>query len=266
MGTPNTSTVDSQPKELERGQGLSGLLLPSVLPDGVRVRPFKVTEAHIHKQGRRDDWYATDEFKELVGLPVGDETLAIKCVLWFIGSFLDDAENDVAAEMVNDFVASCRPHRFALGGAVLDSLVVACRQPRLADSVICSGLCFSGDGVRSASVVLLPEVRGAQAVETELRRLRADSGFESWDAGRTTGFMFACVARGAKHHCKPNVEADAFARVFPGVPLAGVFGNGEIGSEYLPLRAHDQRAVSSGMNESCMYGYTTVVVLLALGK
>ncbi|CAN8026281.1 unnamed protein product [Ixodes persulcatus] len=253
VGTPG----DGHPTELERCQGVSGLLLPSVLPDGTRVRPFAVTQAHVRKQSRGDDWYATDEFKTLAGLPVGDATRDVKCVLWFIGSDLDEGENDVAAEMVDDFVASCGPHRFALGGAVLDSLAAA-----QADRVVCAGLCFSGDGVRSASVVLPPEVRGAQAVEKELRRLKVDSGFGSWGAGQTLGFAFACVARGAGHHGRPNVEADAFARVFPGVPLIGLFGNGEIGNEHLPLRADGCHSA----NESCMYGYTTVVVLLSLGK
>ena len=46
--------------------------------------------------------------------------------------------------------------------------------------------------------------------------------------------MFACVGRGHHLHHAYNVEADIFKKHFPGVPLFGMFGNGEIGHDYLP--------------------------------
>lgn len=273
VGTPVSciSGGYGNPMELERGEGISGLFLPYQQLQGVRIKPFLVTEAHVRTQNHPDDWYASDEFKSLVGLPVGADTLDVKCVLWFVITELEDQDySDVfASEVVDDFVASCGAHRFALGGAVLDRLLSA-NATGLAkeDTFVCAGFCFSGDTVRSASTILPPSVRGARAVERQLRRLRRNSGFESWDVTGTVGFMFACVARGARLHGRSSVEADAFARVFPGVPLMGLFGNGEIGTEYVQLSPDRQvaTAMTKGNKiQSCMHGYTTVFVLLSLG-
>ncbi|KAH7979563.1 hypothetical protein HPB49_009886 [Dermacentor silvarum] len=223
------------PVELERGEGVSGMLLPARLPEGVRAQPFLVRRDHISPENRPNDWFATDMFKNLVGLPVGEEAVDVKCVLWFTVSDVAFGENyQLMYDMVTDVVASCGMRRFALGGAVLEQMTVNNGLNGIDHSILCAGLCFSGDSVRSASKVVSPSVKGAETVERELTKFRLDSGFDSWDKSCTFGFMFACVARGARHHGKTNVEADAFARVFPGVPLMGVFGNGEIGVNYLP--------------------------------
>ncbi|XP_029843129.3 F-box only protein 22 isoform X2 [Ixodes scapularis] len=224
VGTPRSvpSGMHDRPTELERGQGLSGLLLPSVLPDGVEVRPFVVTEAHVVRQIHHG---VTDDLKRLVGLPVGEELERVKCALFFVGNNLDDSTCCAVCNILDEFM----PGRFAVGGSRMDPLL-ACYT---VDYVFCAGLCFLGDRVRAASVVLSDAVRGAQAVETELRRLRTDCGFGGWKAGATVGLVFADAVRGAEWHGAPNVEADAFARVFPGVPLAGLFGTALVGSQCL---------------------------------
>ncbi|CAN7940429.1 unnamed protein product [Ixodes hexagonus] len=211
------------PTELEHGQGLSGLFLPSILPDGVQVRPFTVTLAHAMTQFRKG---VSDELKSQVGLPVGDELLSLKCALFFASGQLDDSERCAVCNILSDLV----PSRCAVGGSWLDSLVVS-DDP--AENVFCTGLCFLGEGVRAASAVLSPEVRGTQAVEKVLQQLKTDSGFGGWETGRTVGFMFACSERGSEFHGKANVEAGAFASVFPGVPLVGTFSGALIGSECL---------------------------------
>ena len=46
--------------------------------------------------------------------------------------------------------------------------------------------------------------------------------------------MFSRVAKGARHYREANVEANLFRKTFPGIPLTGFFGDGEIGLDVLP--------------------------------
>ncbi|XP_037500188.1 F-box only protein 22 isoform X1 [Rhipicephalus sanguineus] len=251
------------PIELERGEGVSGVLLPARLPEGVRVRPFMVRRDHVSRQNRPVDWFATDTFKSLVGLPVGEDAVDVKCVLWFTVSDVAFGENyQLMYDMVTDVVASCGMRRFALGGAVLEQMAVNNGLKGADHAVLCAGLCFSGDLVRAASKIVAPTVKGAERVERELTKFRLDSGFDSWDKSCTFGYMFACVARGARLHGKTNVESEVFSRVFPGVPLMGVFGNGEIGLDCVPTDMQRLEPV----RENCFHGYTTVFVLLSWSK
>ncbi|KAL1431906.1 hypothetical protein MTO96_013993 [Rhipicephalus appendiculatus] len=251
------------PIELERGEGVSGVLLPARLPEGVRVRPFMVRRDHVSRQNRPVDWFATDTFKSLVGLPVGEDAVDVKCVLWFTVSDVAFGENyQLMYDMVTDVVASCGMRRFALGGAVLEQMAVNNGLKGADHAVLCAGLCFSGDSVRAASKIVAPTVKGAERVERELMQFRLESGFDSWDKSSTFGYMFACVARGARLHGKTNVESEVFARVFPGVPLMGVFGNGEIGLNCVPTGGQRLEPV----RENCFHGYTTVFVLLSWSK
>lgn len=252
------------PIELERGEGVSGVLLPAKLPENVRVRPFMVYRDYVTRLNRPADWFASDLFKSLAGLPVGEDAEDVKCVLWFTVSNVAFGDNyQLMYDMVTDVVASYGT-RFALGGAVLEHVGVYNGPNGVDQGVMCAGLCFSGGAVRAASKIVAPTVKGAETVEQELVRFRIDSGFENWDKSCTYGFMFACVARGARLHGKANVEADAFARVFPDVPLMGVFGNGEIGVNYVPT--DQQLEESVGRRENCFHGYTTVFVLLSWSK
>lgn len=239
-----------------QNQAFCGLLVPSVLPDGVRVRPFTVTLLDLWKRpvlpSLGNDWYATDEFKRRVGLPVGDEALSVKCVLWFSEYLM--FTNNLPDIILCGFLTSCEPHRFPVGGAALHSFVAN----GAARYVVCTGLCFLGDGVRAASVVLGPTVRCTAAVDSELRRLKTDSGFGDWKAGGTVGFMFAPLRTYGEHQADSAIEADAFARVFPGVPLTGLcMEHRSVGREYPPGQ---HEAESSPF--AYMYPDATVIVLL----
>nr|XP_037283164.1 F-box only protein 22-like [Rhipicephalus microplus] len=251
------------PIELERGEGISGVLLPAKMPEGVRVRPFLVRRDHVSRQNRPVDWFATDAFKSLVGLPVGGDAVDVKCVLWFTVNDVAFGENyQLMYDMVTDVVASCGMRRFALGGAVLEHMAVNNGLKGADHAVLCAGLSFSGDSVRAASKIVAPTVEGTDRVERELMQFRHESGFDSWDKSSTYGYMFACVARGARLHGKTNVESEVFSRVFPGVPLMGVFGNGEIGLDCVPTNGQKMELV----RENCFHGYTTVFVLLSWSK
>ncbi len=140
------------------------------------------------------------------------------------------------------------------------------------------GIVFCGDDIEVASVVLRHSVRNKKEMDAKLKQLK-DTGIRL--DRRTVGFMFACVGRGHHLHRATNVEADIFKRHFPGVPLFGFFGNGEIGYDYLPDYTSEKKdteysVVKEGFEEQgdmrmlvcdmpeVHLSYSTIFVILSL--
>ncbi|XP_064467211.1 F-box only protein 22-like [Ornithodoros turicata] len=263
VGTPLTPQGWAVPQEQEKKQGLSGIFFPSEMP-GVSFHPFYMPD---------DDtllWPPFDTQCSSGCDPHPDNTEKIKnvediedlkCVLVFTGC--EAQQLDFEARALNVALEKYNG-QFALGGAIVGDVDA----PVLYSSgeAFCVGLCVAGKSVRAASIVLSESVRGPEAVEAELKRLKDGSGCATW-GGKMVGFMFACVGRGVSFHRKRNLEAKTFAKVFPNVPLMGLFGNGELGMDYLPavISKGETKQVSPPTTNSCMYGYTTVIVLLSFG-
>ena len=77
-------------------------------------------------------------------------------------------------------------------------------------------------------MLLSEDVSDERTADAAMQRLKAADIPEQ----STVGFMFACVGRGSQYYrARKNVEADAFRKFFPSVPLFGFFGNGEIGCD-----------------------------------
>ena len=121
------------------------------------------------------------------------------------------------------------------------------------------GLALSGPKVQGASVLLDQDISNPKAAEATIRRLKAAKIPER----NTLGFMFACVGRGQSYYNnQPNVEADAFRKVFPNTPLFGLFGNGEIGCDRI---IKDDYTLCDTDTDSLQHEYTTVMTLVHLG-
>jgi small ligand-binding sensory domain FIST len=76
-------------------------------------------------------------------------------------------------------------------------------------------------------MAVLPVVRDAEPARADLRSMLART------VGRVSGrerfaVYFNCCARGTSLYGDPGVDAAAIAEALPGVPLIGLFGNGEI--------------------------------------
>lgn len=124
------------------------------------------------------------------------------------------------------------------------------------------GLSFSGHRIQSATVLLSEDVNDAKTAEAAMQRLKAASIPEQ----NTIGFMFACVGRGFQYYrAKGNVEADAFRKFFPSVPLFGFFGNGEIGCDRIVTGNFILRKCNEVKEEDLFHSYTTIMALIHLG-
>ncbi|KAG8184002.1 hypothetical protein JTE90_029142 [Oedothorax gibbosus] len=121
-------------------------------------------------------------------------------------------------ELVNKFADMNDRAEFALGGAVVAPLPEA------------YGSCFafSGENLEAASVVI---DKSTIDVAKELSLFKNTGLLEK---GNCFAVMFSCVGKGIHKYSVSNYESSIFRGLYPDVPLAGVFGNGEIGAHCLP--------------------------------
>lgn len=112
-------------------------------------------------------------------------------------------------------------------------------------------------------MLLSEDVSDEKAAEAAVQRLKA-AGIPERD---TVGFMFACVGRGFQYYrAKGNVEADAFRKFFPSVPLFGFFGNGEIGCDRIVTGNFILRKCNEVKDADLFHSYTTIMALIHLGS
>lgn len=80
-------------------------------------------------------------------------------------------------------------------------------------------------------------------------------------------FMFACLGRGQGLHGEKNVESAIFRKYFPQTPLVGLFGNGEIGSDFSgAVQRHSEQAdyKKKKVQTKLYHSYTTVFIVFAV--
>ncbi|PAA92435.1 hypothetical protein BOX15_Mlig006101g2 [Macrostomum lignano] len=93
-----------------------------------------------------------------------------------------------------------------------------------------SRLVFYGDRLR----VLSAMVTDAEDLERTLRSLKLSS-LQPLLPGQCLAFMFICCAKGSKHYLdQPDIETGVFSRLLPGVPVLGLFSEGEFSRNCSP--------------------------------
>ncbi|XP_049573638.1 F-box only protein 22 isoform X1 [Syngnathus scovelli] len=235
--TPSGSR-SSPPKEYQEGEAGFAIMFPSM--EGVHIRPF-----HFCKKS-----FSQSALKE-AGLIDNPE---LRVVLLFVY----EAYKTGGAHFLGQILTPLAKSKALIAGGLVESVFPA--------SLCCSrgaygvvGLALSGPKVQGASVLLDQEVTNPKAAEDTIRRLKAAKIPER----NTLGFMFACVGRGHNYYNNQhNVEADAFHKVFPGVPLFGLFGNGEIGCDRI---VKDDYTLCDSDADCLQHEYTTVMTLVHLG-
>jgi len=126
-----------------------------------------------------------------------------------------------------------------------------------------SGFVIAGDNVQAASILLSRKVRGEKKVLAELEKLK-ECGIPEENS---FAFMFACCGRGrGLHKGKAGLESACFRKLFPRTPLAGFFGNGEIGVTHLPSSsapAPEGPAPGPLSPGQFLHSFTTVFLLVS---
>ena len=122
-------------------------------------------------------------------------------------------------------------------------------------------LALSRDDLQVSSVVINEDVSPEKEITEQLLKLE-DTGMRQENQ---MAFMFACCRRGNTFHRKVNFESVLFHKTYPGVPIFGLFGNGELGTEFLPQLGlsncfEDTPSFTDGTN--ILHVYSTVFVLM----
>ncbi|KAF7703422.1 F-box only protein 22 [Silurus meridionalis] len=227
------------PQEFMEGEAGFSLLFPAM--EGVHIRPF-----HFCKKS------LSDSALEKAGL-AGNPDLKVVLLFGY------DAYKTGAARFLNQLLEPLGRNNVLIAGGHVERVFPQKRDCCSPGSFGVVGLTLSGPKIQGASVLLDQDVSMPAAAEVTIRRLKAANIPES----NTVGFMFACVARGHNHYNgQHNVEADTFHKLFPGVPLFGFFGNGEIGCDRI---VKENYTLSQTDANGLQHGYTTVMSLVHLG-
>jgi small ligand-binding sensory domain FIST len=90
-----------------------------------------------------------------------------------------------------------------------------------------SGAIAIGDYLRPGQTVQF-HIRDEEAADAELKQLLAQAQEQS-TTPPAGALLFTCNGRGTRMFSRPNHDAEAIARAFGPIPLAGFFAQGEIG-------------------------------------
>ncbi|MBN3301349.1 F-box only protein 22 [Amia ocellicauda] len=232
-----TGSHSAQPKEFQEGEAGFALMFPNM--EGINIRPF-----HFCKQS------LTKTSLEEAGL-VNNPDLRVVLLFGY------EAFKSGAARFLTEVLAPLAQAKILIAGGHVENVFSPSPECCSPGSYGVVGLALSGPRIQGASVLLDQDVSTEKSAEAAVQRLKSAGLPER----NTVAFMFACVGRGHNYYNgKHNVEADAFRKVFPNIPLFGFFGNGEIGCDHIVTENY-----SLTDTDSLQHGYTTVMTLVHLG-
>ena len=289
--------LDDSTREFEDAASI--MLIPEPQKPGVKVLPFHISEKHLEtlvediKENTDSRLRQSDIQEELLKrlFPDLDKSDNIKCLV-SLSNGLDLPYNMNIIQAVNN---RCRD-QVAVGGAVGDLTWSSLKtmstleyvkelfhftynvEPYYEENVYMqsSGFIITGDKVQAASVLINRHAK-KEKVKKELQKLK-DSGINE---DCSFALMFACCARGEHFHGQKNFEVDAFTKMFPKTPIAGIFGNGEIGVNHIPDFKTKQRTARDDVaagdeNEKkfkserklshYQHSYSTIFVMVSYGN
>ncbi|CAF1542845.1 unnamed protein product, partial [Adineta steineri] len=114
-------------------------------------------------------------------------------------------------------------------------------------------------------VVLKSHIQTREAVRDKLKELKS---IENEQCYLSFGIQVSCVGRGVDfYHQESNVECSEFQKLFPNTSLIGIFGNGELGHDYL-LNDNDasqqqQRTTKESLKD-LFHTYSTIFSIISL--
>lgn len=118
------------------------------------------------------------------------------------------------------------------------------------------GLAIAGN-VEAISMVHHDDT--AEGLQESLKQLKK-SGIPCEKDSNTACFMVSCIGRGEKFYRAKNVETGIFRQEFPGIPVLGFFGNGELG---LDLHSCEGKLERDG---HYLHSYSSVFCLCSLSS
>uniref|UniRef100_A0A3P9JZ66 F-box protein 22 n=1 Tax=Oryzias latipes TaxID=8090 RepID=A0A3P9JZ66_ORYLA len=234
-----TGSCSGSPQEYQDGEAGFAVMFPST--EGVNIKPFHFCKKTISPTALKD-----------AGL-VDNSELRVVLIFFY------EVYKTGGARFLNQVLEPLAKTKALIAGGIVEGVFSPPRHCCSDGAYGAVGLALSGPKVQGASVLLDQDVSCPKTAEATIRRLSAAKMPEK----NTLGLMFACVGRGQNYYKnQPNVEADAFRKVFPKTPLFGLFGNGEIGCDRI---IKDDYTLCDTDMDTLQHEYTTVMTLVHLG-
>ncbi|KAH0619854.1 hypothetical protein JD844_014222 [Phrynosoma platyrhinos] len=278
-----TGSRSSQPLEVEDGEAGFALLFPRI--DGVKIQTFHFCK-DLKTRVLDESLFAEAGNPQLEQDKMIGQEPSLQCKLKSVIGLKNNPDLRVvilfgyntwksgATRFLHQIVNHLNEKSIIVAGGYVESFTSLTLEnyqndvclynsnTRAAESCGVVGLAFSGPQIQSASVLLDQDVIDERTAEAAMQRLKAANIPEH----NSLGFMFACVGRGYQYYkTKQNLEADAFRKFFPNIPLFGFFGHGEIGCDRIVTGNFILREYND-TKDDLLHGYTTVMTLIHLGS
>ena len=245
----NISEINNLLIKLDDAIGI--LFLPNFPSNILGIYPFQIpSNAQIASDMSRSELH-----RFLGSVP---DDVPIRCVIFFFVQ-----RQSYAVGCIKKLL-EYYPSQVAITGGFIDKINYDDRQihptPILHDAC---GIVITGDANRLhiGEILLENHIRTREQIREKLSELK----YLETDSYLSFAIQVSCIARGSNYYNdEPNVECSEFRRLFPRTPLIGVFGNGELGHDYLPNanQTHAQQPIGRNL----FRGYSTVFTLISLHK
>ncbi len=226
------------------------LFFPKFPSNILGIYPFEIARnAKISADISRSDLHHL-----LGGVP---DNIPIRCVIFFFIRHQSHT-NDCINKLLEYY-----PSVVIIGGFI-DKIYHNDRQNQPKKSSNTCGIILTGDTnhLNIRQIVLENHINRHEDIKNKLKQLKSIENKSSL----SFAIQISCVARGSNfHNNEQNVECSLFRNLFPNTPLIGIFGNGEIGHDYL---SNDNNQISQQQqiktNKNLFLSYSTVFSFISL--
>ena len=228
------------------------LLLPKLPSNILGIYPFEIPSRTV---------IPADISRESLHQLLGDvpTDVPIRCILFFL-----IRPHNHANILLRKLLQYHSPNIVIIGGFI-DKIHYNNRQdpPRNASNI--SGIVLTGDPnhLNIRQVVLPNDLHQREDIQKKLKELKSDQTASTF----SFGIQVSCVARGSTFYGnRPNVECSEFRNLYPQTPLIGIFGNGEIGHDYLPKETslEQNQSLRKEEEEDLFLTYSSVFSLISI--
>ena len=229
------------------------LFFPKVSLDVLGMYPFKFS---CHTQIPAD--MSRSDLHRLLGC-VPDHK-SIRCVVFFFSERQPLIARSI--RKLHEFYSSS----VAIIGGSVNKVYYDDRQDQRQSSLqTACGIVLTGDPnyLNIRQVVLEGDANTREVIRDKLKQLKSNENNQCL----SFAIQVSCVARGSDFYDEEkNVECSEFRSLFPGTPLIGLFGNGEIGHDYIldDSQTLQQQIKAKHANDDLFRSYSTVFSLIVL--
>jgi F-box protein 22 len=195
------------------------LLFPKFPSKILGIYPFEIPR----NTDTPKDMSRSDLHHLLGGVP---NDIPIRCVIFFMTRRPLNTLNCITK--LHEYYSS----EIVIIGGFVDKIQYDNRQNQQFKPSNTHGIVLTGDPnhLNIRQVVLETHLTKREDIKNKLKQLKSNEN----KSNLSFGIQVSCVARGSDFYDNEhNVECSEFRNLFPNTPLIGIFGNGEIGHDYV---------------------------------